>query len=106
MTQQSERTENVAFLPDESVLKSSLLLGTLVKISICECICGSNLMSLTMATTHCSRQNLSVLVTQRVHKTQLLQEFPLDPAGDQLRLLHVHAKSGAGGKFYSPITNP
>lgn len=88
-------------------LKNSLLLGTLVRIPTNECIGGySNLVSFAVAKTDCSRQSWSVLATRRIQKTQVLQEFPLDPAGDQLRLSHVCAKSEAGGKFYSPITNP
>lgn len=106
VTQESERTQNVAFLLGESFLKASLLLGTLLRISTYECIDGSDPVSLTMADTVCSQQSWSALVTHTVHKTQVLQEFPLDPAGDPLRLLHVCAKSEAGGKFYSPITNP
>lgn len=87
-------------------LKNSCLLGTWVRITTYECVGGSKLVSLAVANTDCSRQSWSVLATHRVQKTQVLQEFPLDPAGDQLRLLHVCAKSEAGGKFYSPITNP
>lgn len=66
-------------------LKNSLLLGTLVRIPTYECIGSSNLMYLAVANTDCSRQSWSILATYRVQKTQVLQDFPLDPAGNQLR---------------------
>lgn len=71
-------------------LKNSLLVGTLVRIPTYECIGVSNLVSLAVVNTVCYRQSWSVLATYRVQKTQLLQEFPLDPAGDQLRLSLAH----------------
>lgn len=57
VTQESERTENIGFFPGELFLKTSLLLGTSVRISIYECFGGSNLVSLTVADTDCSRQS-------------------------------------------------
>lgn len=59
-----------------------------------------------MTDTDCSKQSSSVLATHSVHKTQILQEFPLDPSGDHLKISHGCAKSEAGGKFYTPIANP
>lgn len=84
------------------VFSENCFRGTLIAISTHELISDSNLAWLIPIALG---NHWYIPVTHRLRKIQALQEFPLDAAGDQLRLSHLRAKSEAGGKFYSPTAN-